>query len=284
MADSKARTRRRGHADTKTAASLPLAAKITAAAALLLLIAHMFLTAVFNTPAQDLKYDVLPGAVADQYVRPYLVQDYKIFAPDPADTDRQLWVRAWVEEPGGERVNSEWLNASHVELSEGYRKTLRKQLSVVGAERLMGAYTALNETHKAVAKRNHLDGDSLYGLRDAMLAADDTDSVAVRDFIRADNYVTSYATQVAHAMWGDQGTIVGVQVRAVYDPVIRWVDRHDPDAQRPPSRYTDLGWVPPMEWAGQDREAFSASFQAWAERAAKSTPQESVALKEAGRQ
>ncbi|MBL3699996.1 DUF5819 family protein [Leucobacter luti] len=264
--DGEHRGRRRAAERGAGSAGIPVAAKATAGAAVVLLGAHMFLTAVYNTPSEELKYGALPGAVADRYVRPYLVQDYKIFAPDPADTDRQLWVRAWVEQPDGERVNTEWLNASHVELSEAYRKTLRKQLSVVGAERLMAAYTALNDTHKGVVAQNHLDSTELYGVNDAMVAADDSDPAAVREFIRADNFVTSYATQVAYAMWGDQGEIVGVQARAVYDPVIRWADRHDPDAERPPSRYTDLGWVPPMEWPGQDREAFARTFRAWAEQ------------------
>ncbi|WP_125098173.1 DUF5819 family protein [Leucobacter chromiireducens] len=246
---------------------VPGVVQFTVGVVLALVAVHMFLTAVVNTPNQSLKYDVLPGALADEYVRPYLVQDYKIFAPDPADTDRQLWVRAWVSDEAGENTTTEWINATHVELSSTYRKTLRKQLSVVGAERLMGAYTQLNETHQAVVAKNHLGGEALYGLRDAMLAADDSDEAAVSAFIRADNYATSYATQVAHAMWGEQGTIAGVQVRAVYDPVVRWADRKDPDAERPQAKYTDLGWVPPMEWPGQDRDAFARTFRAWAEHA-----------------
>lgn len=245
----------------------PLGAQIATGVVLILLAVHMFFTAVVNTPDSDLKYNVLPGAAADRYVRPYLVQDYKIFAPDPADTDRQLWVRAWVENSDGEKSRTEWVNATHIELAETYRKTLRKQLSIVGAERLMAAYSALNDTHKHVAGQNHLDGDALYALQDAMVEADDSEPSKVSEFIRASNYATSYGTQVAHAMWGDQGTVVGVQVRAVYDPVVRWVDRKDPNAERPPSRYTDLGWVPAMEWPAQDREAFSRTFTAWADRA-----------------
>ncbi|GAA2826214.1 DUF5819 family protein [Leucobacter komagatae] len=246
---------------------LPKSARVVAIGAVALLAVHMFFTAVYNTPYSDLKYQVLPGATADQYVRPYLVQDYKIFAPDPVDTDRQLWVRAWVELEDGERVRSEWVNASAVELAEPYRRTLRKQLSVVGAERLMTSYRGLSEAQQRVAAENHLAGEELYGLRDALVAADDSNSAEVRSFIRATNYTASYATQVAHAMWGDKGEVKAVQVRAVYDPVVRWTDRHDPEAKRPPSKYTDMGWVPAMEWPGQDREAFARSFQAWADKA-----------------
>lgn len=227
----------------------------------------MLFTAVYNVPSTELKYQVLPGAVADDYIRPYLVQDYRIFAPDPIDTDRQLWVRAWLEQPDGERVRSEWVNASEVELSSKYRKTLRKQLSVVGAERLMTAYRGLTDAQRLVASENHLEGDGLFSLRDALLAVEDSDPAAVRQFVRADNYVTSFATQVSHAMWGDQGKVLAVQTRSVFDPVVRWKDRHDPEAERPASSFTDLGWVPAMEWPGQDRDAFARSFRAWADQA-----------------
>lgn len=227
----------------------------------------MFFTAVYNISSTTVKYDVLPGALADRYMRPYFVQDYRIFAPDPVDTDRQLWVRAWVELPDGERVTSEWINASAVELATPYRRILRKQLSVVGAERLMGAYRGLNQTHREVVAANHLNGTELYPLHEALVAADDTSASAVNRFIQAANFVTSYATQVSYAMWGSEGEIIAVQSRAVYDPVVRWRNRHDTDAVRPASTYTELGWVPAMEWPEQDREAFSRSFRAWADAA-----------------
>ena len=257
-------------------------ATLVTAGVLVLLGIHMFFTAVFNVPYPGVKYDVLPGAAADRYVRPYLVQDYKIFAPDPVDTDRQLWVRGWIELPTGEHVRSEWVNASAVELAEPYRRTLRKQLSVVGAERLMGAYRKLSDSQQAVAARNHLAGDGLFELRDALVAADSSNEAEVRAFVRAHNYVSSYATQVSYALWGHEGDVAAVQVRAVYDPVVRWNDRRDPDAERPPSTYTDLGWVPAMEWEGQDRQAFAQSFGAWAEAAGVSAELEGEASGQPG--
>lgn len=241
------------------------AAKVGVGVAVAMLAVHMFFTAVVNVPLSSMKYDVLPGALADRYVHPYLIQDYKIFAPNPADADHQLWVRAWIEDPDGDREPTEWVNTTHVELSTLPQKMLRKQLSVTGAERLMGAYQGLSRVQQEAAQRNYLEGEALFGLDEALRSADDSRPRAVSAFIRADNYATSYATQVAHALWGDDGSVVGVQVRAVYDPVIRWNDRHDPDAQRPPASYTDLGWVPPMEWAGQDPDAFARTFTGWAE-------------------
>ncbi|WP_449277732.1 DUF5819 family protein [Leucobacter sp. GX24907] len=241
-------------------------AKIIAGVAVVLLAIHMVLTAVFNAPSQEIRSSALWG-LSNRYVQPYLVQDYKIFAPEPIDSDHQLWVRAWIETPGGDRVRSEWVNSTEVELSAFHRKVLRKQLSIMGAERLMAAYSRLGDAHRDAAAVNHLDGEALYPLRDAMLAADDSNVAAVDAFIRANNFAASYASQVSQALWGDQGEVLAVQTRAVYDPVVRWNDRKDPDAERPAASYTDLGWVPVLEWHGQDRDAFGKTFRSWADNA-----------------
>ncbi|WP_336653119.1 MULTISPECIES: DUF5819 family protein [unclassified Leucobacter] len=246
------------------------AAKLAAGATVLLLAVHMTLTAIFNAPAPEIRSSSA-WQLANNYIQPYLVQDYKIFAPEPIDSDRQLWLRAWVETSEGERVTSQWINATEIELAAPYRKLLRKQLSIVGSERLMAAYRGLSEAQRAAAAENHLDGTGLYPLRDAILAADPTKSAAATDFIRADNFTTSYATQVAQALWGETGTIIAVQTRAVFDPVIRWNDRHNPDAEQPASSYTDLGWTPTLEWQGQDREAFARTFRSWAAAAGTAT-------------
>ncbi|MGM1017055.1 MAG: DUF5819 family protein [Actinomycetota bacterium] len=252
---------------TSTSTRIPTAAKVTSVIALLLAGVHILLTAIFNVPYSDVKYDVLPGRAADAYIRPYFTQDYRIFAPNPASSDRNLWVRAWVETDAGERVETDWIDVTAIELAEPYRRVLRKQLTVIGAERLTGAYNDLTDTQREIAEQNFLGTGDLNPLNDALLEADDSNGAEVRAFIRATNYTTSYATQVAYALWGDDGEILAVQTRSVYSPVIRWEDRDDPNAVRPDSTYTALGWRPPMEWSQQDREAFARTFLHWADKA-----------------
>jgi hypothetical protein len=246
---------------------IPKAAKVASAAALLLAGAHIALTAVFNVPSTEVKYGALPGGAADAWIRPYFVQDYRIFAPDPASADRNLWVRAWVETPDGERVETKWVDVTAIELAEPYRRVLRKQLTVIGAEQLMTSYGKLTEAQKAVVEENFHTSPDLAELNEALLAADDANAGDVRSFIRATNYTTSYATQAARALWGDDGEILAVQTRSVYSPVIRWDDRNDPDAVRPDSSYTQLGWRPVLDWSQQSEEAFARTFLHWAEAA-----------------
>ncbi|MFS0853097.1 DUF5819 family protein [Microbacterium sp. 179-I 3D4 NHS] len=252
---------------TPKAPPIPRAAKLASAAALVLATVHIGLTAVYNVPSTDVKYDALPGRAADAWIRPYFIQDYRIFAPDPASADRNLWVRAWVETPAGDRVETKWVDVTAIELAEPHRRVLRKQLTVIGAEHLMTAYGKLTPAQRDVVEGNFHDSDDLSALNEAMLAADDSNPGVVRSFIRATNYTTSYATQAATALWGDDGEILAVQTRSVYSPVIRWEDRFDPEAVRPDSSYTALGWRPTLEWSQQNTEAFSRTFLAWAERA-----------------
>jgi len=247
--------------------TVPRAARVTAAIALAVAAMHILLTAVFNLPYPALKYDVLPGRTADAYLRPYFVQDYRIFAPDPVNSDRNLWVRAWVETPDGERVESPWVDATSVEIAAPYRRILRKQMTVLGAERLNTAHRGLTAAQQKLAEGNYHRGGDLTPLLEALKDVDDSNVAAVNQYIRVSNFITSYSTQVAYAMWGDEGKILAVQFRSVSSPVVRWEDRSDPDAERPKSSYTPIGWRPPMEWSAQDRDGFARSFVAWAEKA-----------------
>lgn len=232
---------------------------------------HVFLTAVHNIPDDDIKYGPLPGAVADAYVNPYLVQDYRIFAPNPVSSDHNLWVRAWVETPEGERVTTDWVDVTSVELEAPHRRVLRKQLSVLSAERLMGAYRDLSDEQRAVAAENFYRGGDLQQLQETLQGAGEDNDAAVNGFISASNYATSFSTQVSQALWSEHGEVVAVQMRSVYAPVIRWEDRFDPDAEAPSQSYTDLGWRPAMEWQEQSRDGFARSFLRWAEAAGVST-------------
>lgn len=225
------------------------------------LVAHMSLTAVFNVPWANVKYDMLPGAVADAYVRPYLVQDYKIFAPEPAHADVSLWVRAWVRDESGDTRTTGWIDATAGEVSSSTRKIMRKHPTVVAAERLLGAYSDLDEAaRRVVAADYHRDSD-LAGLRDD-LAGSGTSSDVRRAFIRASNFATSFASQAAFAVWGESADVLAVQVRAVSSPVVRWADRFETDAARPDSTVTLLGWRPIIEWRDQSREGFARTFDA----------------------
>lgn len=247
--------------------SAPRSARIAAGVAAAFLAIHIFFTAVYNTPYSHIRNDVLPGAAASAYINPYLQQDYRIFAPNPANSDRNLWLRAWVETPDGERVITEWVDATSIELVEPARRVLRKQFTVQASLRLIGTYFDLSEQQREVAGQNFSESEDLTPLQDELLAVDADNADEVHAFIRATNFATSYATQAAQVLWGDEGEIAAVQTRAVTTPIARWEHRFDDSAVAPGASYSDTGWLPPMEWSEQSTPGFAASFLTWAEKA-----------------
>ena len=232
---------------------------LTTALVLVVVAVHMFFTGVVNVPNATLKYEALPGHVADNYVNPLLVQNYRIFAPNPASEDRALWVRAWIELPDGERIETEWINATAVELAVTHRKVLRKHLTIQAAEQYMAAYRNLNDEQKEVLASGNFHNENDRARLEALLSA----LGPADDYLRMDEYVTGYATQVALALYGDEAEILAVQSRAVYNPVIRWADRMDPNAEAPDSILTWEGWRAPIINPNQDAAAFGNSFKQW---------------------
>ncbi|HIY67248.1 MAG TPA: hypothetical protein H9830_13345 [Candidatus Agrococcus pullicola] len=237
-------------------------ARIVTAIVLVLASVHMFFTGVVNVPYPDIKYGALPGEAADSYVNPLLTQNYRIFAPNPASEDRSLWVRAWVELDDGTRVETEWINATAVELAVPYRKILRKHLTINAAERYMAAYRGLNEEQREIISSSNFHREGDRERMEQLL----TDAGPAAEYLRIDEYLTAFSTQVALALYGDEAEILGVQSRVVYNPVVRWNDRNDPNAEPPPSRRTHEGWREPIVNAGQDSEAFARSFLQWMDR------------------
>jgi len=233
-------------------------AKAGALVVALIVVFHASMTAVYNVPSAEIRERILPGAVARSYLEPFFQQNYRIFAPNPISEDRSLRVRAWVETASGSRRTTEWVDVTAAEISSFHRRLLRKQLTIVGVERLVPAFRALTEEQQDIADENwHESG--FPGLREALLEAAPGTERAVDQFIRASEYVTAYGTQAAYALWGPD--VVAVQVQAVYDPVIRWEDRNDPDARRPTATIVNPGWRPPTEFEGQDRERFAEIFR-----------------------
>lgn len=232
---------------------------------------HMLFTVTYNMPIAAVKA-ALPQQAAGRYIEPLLVQDYKIFAPEPVHADTQLWVRAWYKAEGevagvsGSGASSDWVNVTAVETSSPVLKVLRKKMTILGAERMRSAYAALSAEQQRVMGQNYhrLGTDAL--AEDLRAAAPDGSSPGeVARAIRISDYLDGYATQVALAFWPEQGEPVAVQVRVVTVPVIRWNDRFDPDAQRPDSQVVNVGWRAPVLQPNQDSAEFARSFVGWSE-------------------
>src|SRR5699024_4440298 len=126
-----------------------------------------------------------------------------------------------------------------VELSVRYRQVLRKHMSIIGAERLMSAHSRLNSDQKDVVAGSYHRSDLEQLHQDLLDAAPDGDRSAAADFVRSTRFVDAFATQVACARGATPENLAAVQTRVVYDPVVSWADRDDPDAEAPAAGITD---------------------------------------------
>lgn len=227
-------------------------------------IVHMFFTLVYNMPFQKAR-EALPTAAAVEYMQPFFTQDYKIFAPNPVSGDHQLWVRALVEAEDGTRTETEWTNATAIELGNDARRLLRKHLSVVTSERLLAAYRNLNAAQQKIVQAN-LHASRVDEYREELRAAA-TGGVATsaNTFLRYARAADAYSTQVARALWSEDGRIVAVQTRPTFDRLVRWDDRFDPEQPRPAARIATIGWRPTLTFEGQDGDAFTDIFRNWNE-------------------
>lgn len=233
----------------------------TAAVAAAMLI-HMFFTFVYNVPTGSVR-SALPTELAARYMEPLFVQDYKIFAPEPATADHRLWVRAWLDDGTDEPVTTEWIDVTAVELSVRYRQVLRKHLSIIGAERHMAAYSRLSPAQKQLVAQNHHRSGLEQLHRDLLDVDPNGDPAVAASFIRSTRFLDAFATQIAFTLGATPENLAAVQTRVVYDPVVPWKDRNDPDAPKPAARLTDTGWHRPLEYPNQDREAFASTFRGW---------------------
>lgn len=231
---------------------------------------HVLMTASYDTPDAKIKNNVLAGNVAKAYIEPLFFQGYQIFAPNPQDSNRSLLVRAWVEQPDGEMVTTDWVNATDAELAAPGRRLLRKHLTVVAAERLMGAFSGLNAEQKEIVKKNFHYDYTMESMAEELRKSGASDS-KVRTVLNASRYSTAYATQLAYALWGpegawSQGKVKAVQARAHYEYIPRWEDRNKADAETKKRwKATVFGWRAPVESRYQDREAFAETIVPWVE-------------------
>lgn len=240
------------------------AAAIASVVVAAIVIIHMFFTLVYNMPFQKARA-VLPTAAASEYMQPFFTQDYKIFAPNPVSGNHQLWVRALVEAEDGTRTETEWANATAIELGEAERKLLRKHLSIVVSERLLASYRALNDEQQDIVQAN-LHSSRVDEYREEIRdAGTDGATRTANTFIRYARAADAYATQVSRALWGEDGRIVAVQTRPTFDRVVRWENRFDPEQPTPAPLVASIGWRPTLTFEDQDGAAFTDIFQSWNE-------------------
>lgn len=221
---------------------------------------HIFASFLWISPPTPLR-ELVPGDVLKSYMLPWYGQSWSVFAPEPINGDYALNVRALVPDENGEMVETEWVNATAVEQSWATHNLFPPRaagLSVRQASSFSDAWKGLSAEQQQTAALNYFKGDDWLGrMRDAMLAEGD-DRDAVIAYIVQERHTDAYATQVAHALWGED--VQRVQYEITRQNVIPFAERNNPEAELPALQRTSVGWRGLIVMPGQDEEAFAEVF------------------------
>ncbi len=192
---------------------------------------------------------------------PLFGQSWSVFAPAPVNGDYTVRVRAQLD---GSKAATEWVDATAVE-----SRMLRHHISPARAAILSGiqardykkTFDKLEKAQKDVVAAGYFKGDDwLSRLGHSLNAAAESkaEKRSAKAHIESEKTTTAYATQVAHAVWGDSVNHVDFQVSR--QNVIPFEQRHDPDAKRPKAVVISTGWRGQYTMPGQNQGRFAEVF------------------------
>lgn len=233
--------------------------RIAILAAVLFTVWHLFASFLWIAPRSELR-EVVPGEALREYMIPMFGQSWSVFAPEPINGDYYFDVRAVIEQDG-EEVTTEWIRASNVEQSLATYRLFpprAAKLSASQASSFRGEWQGLNEDHQAVVELNYFEGDDWEDRLESALLEHTEDVEDIHDYLISEQRSTAYATQVAHAIWGEG--VQRVQYQVARQNVVPWAQRNNPNAERPGIQPVPVGWRGLVVKDHQSQEAFADYF------------------------
>lgn len=235
-----------------------LVVRTVSTGAVLLMLWQVLASFLWIFPPSPLR-QLVPGNALTSYMIPMFGQSWSVFAPEPINGDYHFNVRAVVKTDDGEETTG-WVSATDVELSM-VKYNLFPPRAGVQAEELAstvkGAWDALNDDHREVARLGYFEGKWEQRLAEKLRSYGDREA-QVEDYTSEEHRAVAYATQVAKALWGER--VVRVQYRVSRQNVVPFAERNSPDAVRPEPQTVLPGWRAPLVEAGQDEKNFADIF------------------------
>ncbi|SJM67459.1 DUF5819 family protein [Gulosibacter sp. 10] len=219
---------------------------------------HVFASFLWIAPYSPMR-EIPTQPVLQAYMLPMFGQSWSVFAPEPINGSYKFEVRAVIDEGDGELVETEWVDATAVELSMIQNNLFPPRAGIQAAQvasQHKGGFDSLTADHQVIAGLNYFEGDWEQRLRDKMASYGEEE--LVDDYMVQEHTAAAYATQVALAVWGDD--VVRVQYQSSRQNVVPFAQRNDPDAEQPPQQIVSTGWRGLTENPGQSSEAFRETF------------------------
>lgn len=250
--------------------------RVLAGLATILTAWQVFASFLWIAPYSPLR-EVVPGNMLTSYMIPFFGQSWSVFAPEPINGDYHFNVRAIIEQDGQE-IETGWVSATDVELSMIQYNLFPPRAGIQSSEvasNFKGAFDSLGEGQRATVAQAFTGDTWEADLHAALmqgsttvdgsdLLGDEADEFAVNEHLAQERLSTTYATQVARAIWGD--SVKQVQFRVSRQNIVPFAERNNPDAERPAPMMTESGWRGLLVAPGQNDENFGRTFRAQFER------------------
>lgn len=240
--------------------------KIVSLLAVFLTLWHVFASFLWIFPPSPLR-QLVPAKALTAYMIPFFGQSWSVFAPEPINGDYHFNVRAVIDVDGEEKETG-WVSANTAEMSI-VQNHLFPPRAGVQAEELASmqrqAFLKLEEPQRTILAGDFDKKNWETGMREALLA-DQKNTTLVDGYLDREHMATAYATQVAKAMWADEGEIVKVQYRVSRQNVVPFADRNNPNVERPEPFIVSTGWRGLIVNPDQDEEVFADVFRPLFER------------------
>ena len=222
---------------------------------------HFAATFLWNAPTNPIKESVATDVNA--YMRPFFEQNWSLFAPNPINSEDELYVRAQVADiQTGNIEITEWRNATQLEWTLVRGNPAPSRASRVSSNlnrRVSSAWYDLTDEQQDIVAGNYTDMADWNPLADDLIEAQDGEtSSRVANIVRADRVATGYATQFAKAIWGEGVEAVQFELRRT--PVPRWDERMEPEPESPSFTTREFGWRPALVDPGQDEGLFAGTI------------------------
>ncbi|MCZ2401711.1 hypothetical protein IV498_00560 [Paenarthrobacter sp. Z7-10] len=216
----------------------PVVVRLVGAVLALVLIWHGLATVIYLSGSTRLANIAGPGTI-NAYMTPIFKQYWSVFAPDPIHEDTELEIRATVD-----GSSTEWFNVSKADVNRSIlHHPVPSRLYLTNFQ-LTSHYqvsaSLLPEDLQQVPGKSYVGQDWQQQLKQDLAANGSTaDAEAVAQFIKDETAMTSMASSVARARWGDG--VTRVQIRIATIPVKPYPVRKDPNYQVK-TTYFDAGW------------------------------------------
>ncbi|PSL06106.1 hypothetical protein CLV30_103261 [Haloactinopolyspora alba] len=223
---------------------------------------HFAATFLWNAPSSPVSESV--AAEVNGYMRPFFVQNWSLFAPNPINAEDELLVRAQVRDPQtGDVEVTEWRNPTQLEWSLVHHNPAPSRASRLSSNlhrRLSSAWYDLTDEQQEIVADDYRDMADWRPLAGDLIDSQGGEtSSEVANVVRADRVTTGYATQFAKAIWGRD--VVAVQFELRRTPVPRWDERMEPEPQHPSHSTREFGWRPVLVDSEQDESAFARTVE-----------------------